>query len=134
MSSYFLLFHVNDSNSNVILKKFSHYNMCKEYVEELSKVNINGDTVKINDFVVNVDNNIMDGYYIVKNNKNRYDLILKKTDVVNGYLFNSANIGINKIGYFDILNFVEEKFKPETNSPVSYNDVMIELKKKYKRD
>ena len=42
--------------------------MCKEYVEDLNKININANTIKINDFVVNVDNNIMDGYYIVKKN------------------------------------------------------------------
>lgn len=134
MSSYFLLFHINDSNSNTILKKFSHYNVCKEYIEELNKITIdNNNTIKINDFVVNVDNNIMDGYYIVKNCKNRYDLILKKTDIVNGYLFNSANVGITSVGYFDILNFVEEKFKPEIKNPISYNDVMSELKKKCKK-
>ena len=33
-----------------------------------------------------------------------------------------------------ILNFLEEKYKPEINTPISYNDVMNELKKKCKKD
>ena len=131
MSSYFLLFNLLETDENILLKKFSNYCSCKKYINEIKELSIN-DIIKyqINSLVDKVTNDLMDGYYITNYDKKKFKLIIKKTEINPGYLYNSANINIKEIGSLHIINFIEEKYKKEKKHDFSFDDVMKELKKK----
>lgn len=130
MSSYFLLLNLSKTDENILLKKFSNYNLCKTYINNLKELKVN-DIIKyqINGILDEIDENCMDGYYISNYDKKKYKIIMKKTELLHGLIFNSANINIEEIGSLHIINYVEEKYKKEIKKSFSYDDVIDELRK-----
>lgn len=125
---------------------FNKLGEARHYIQTFEYVICNGDKCVINtikdDKPTDKDD---DGYYLIKNNNidNRVDIYKKKTKLIEGYLYNSYEIKIEKILFFEIKFFDTDKgvrdachnftkeVRPNSNKPyILPLDLLSELKEK----
>lgn len=98
--------NTNNSNNISILNIFSNLYNCNEYINNISKLLVDDSIQTIIKVMDNIPtNNDIDGYYLIKNSSNSYDIYLKKIITAEGYIYNSYDLSINKVGQIDICIF-----------------------------
>lgn len=102
-------------NENVkVFNGFATINKASQYVNSLQSVIIKGANKTIQG-VISVDEELdMDGYYIQKTNfQDSFNILERKTIVILGWVTNSIEHTIYKIGFIKLVD--EHKQKNETN-------------------
>jgi hypothetical protein len=93
------------------------------FINELKYISIfNEDIILSNDIKkTTLTNKDIDGYHIVIDNKNskKFNIYLKKSSLLKGYIYNSIDITIKYIGYIEILTI-----KPNSNNHLNLNKLI----------
>ena len=131
----------NNEDINFLLSQEENLKDAHNYIRNLEYLNINNKMMYINstsNFVPT--NKDIDGIFLVNTSDERssfttkYLIYLKKTTELKGYIYNTVDISIEKIGYIEILS-IENKVKPtvtistntapdfSTNSNLNLNNV-----------
>ena len=125
---------------------FNKLGEARHYIHTFEYVICNGEKCVISNIVEDKPTDKSDdGYYLIKNNNidNRVDIYKKKTTLVEGYLYNSYEIKIEKILFFEIKFFdtdngvreacksFTKEVRPNLNKPyILPHDLLSELKAK----
>ena len=93
------------------------------FINELNYISIfNEDIILSNDIKKKtITNKDIDGYHIVIDNKNskKFNIYLKKSSLLKGYIYNSIDINIKYIGFIEILTI-----KPNSNHHLNLNKLI----------
>jgi hypothetical protein len=93
--------------SNECLNIFTKNHEAMSFINELKHISIfNEDIILSNSIKKNpITNKDIDGYHIIIDNKNirKFNIYLKKSSLMKGYIYNSIDIKINYVGFIEIL-------------------------------
>jgi len=90
---------------NMFLKKYEAIN----FINLLKHINIFSEDIILNNPIKKepVNNKDVDGYHIIYDDENtqKYNIYLKKSSLIKGYVYNTVNININFVGFIEIITY-----------------------------
>jgi len=127
---------------NMFLKKYEAVN----FIILLKHIKIFSEDIILNNPIKKepVNNKDVDGYHIIYDDENtqKYNIYLKKSSLIKGYVYNTVNININYIGFIEIVNYkpnikqieihtsTYKKLKPKNNDN-SFKNELNKLNEKF---
>jgi len=120
---------------NMFLKKYEAVN----FINLLKHINIFSEDIILSNPIKKekINNKDVDGYHIIYDDKNtqKYNIYLKKSSLIKGYVYNTVNIDIKYIGFIEIVNYkpnikqieirtsTYKKLKPKNNDNTFKNEL-----------
>jgi len=98
---------VTESDNIGIVSIFHCLSDAKKYIKNMNHITIDSKLIAIHRTDSIPTEQDPDGYFIVTNKsiKNRYDIYHKNTQILPGYVYNSASISINKQSFYQIIEY-----------------------------
>jgi len=97
------------------LSVFSKLNSAEVYISNITHLIVSKSEVIVGTLDESPTDDNMDGYYLVKDteNKRKFYIYQKKTEVCRGYIYNSVDIKVVKYGFLEISHIRVEKEEGE---------------------
>lgn len=113
---------------NMFLKKYEAVN----FINLLKHINIFCEDIILSNPIKKepVNNKDVDGYHIIYDDENthKYNIYLKKSTLIKGYVYNTVDINIKYIGFIEIISYKPNIKKIEISNH-TYNKPNIEIKR-----
>jgi len=101
---------------NMFVKKYEAVN----FINQLKHINIFCEDIILNNLIKKepVNNKDVDGYHIIYDDENtqKYNIYLKKSTLIKGYVYNSVDINVKYIGFIEIISYKPNIKKIDINT------------------
>jgi hypothetical protein len=103
----------------MFIKKYEAVN----FINQLKHISIFCEDIILNNPIKKeqVNNKDVDGYHIIYDDENtqKYNIYLKKSTLVKGYVYNSVDINVKYVGFIEIISYKPNIKKIDINTPIS---------------